>query len=107
MGSVTRRRYLSYHVHVALRGPAGLGLWMLWMLKMTTDWLLLAVRPGGERESRNFLSIHLSACEVRDRQGTNNFLSEDVFQSFSHINQSMATINQTLTGRSRMGCDLS
>lgn len=51
-------------MYVALGEPAGLGLGMLWALKMMAEWLLLGVGPSGERGYLSSLSICLSACGV-------------------------------------------
>ena len=50
-------------MHVALREPAGLGLSVLWTLKMLAEKTLLVVGPGGETEFRSYLSIHCQLAE--------------------------------------------
>ena len=61
-------------------------------------------------ERKGFGALNLlinQPMESVDRRGTDDLLGEDLLQGFAHINQSMATIYQTLAGRSRVGGNFS
>lgn len=53
-------------MHFALGESAGFGLGVLVKIKMTTERLILVVGLGGEIGSQNCLSVHMSACGVKD-----------------------------------------
>lgn len=53
-------------MHVALGESAGFDLGVLGKMKMMTERLILAVGLGGETGSQNCLSVHVSACGVKD-----------------------------------------
>lgn len=53
-------------MRVALEEPAGLGLGVLWTLKVLAEWTFLVVGPGGARVFRSYLSMHCQLCGVSD-----------------------------------------
>ena len=99
------RRRLSYHAHAAAcdyaePGQARLLVLMTWMVAQPS----LAARLNGAKVYQSYRSAHMLAkgysyAEILE---TNNVLGKYLFQGFLGIDQSMTTVDQTLTCWSRM-----